>query len=75
VNDIGNKLITLPDNVEQVDDLQSQMKGYIKGAVSDAVTRLKIDIKKIDTAQTKSIVDRIYHTSYDIISSWGGDDL
>jgi hypothetical protein len=68
VNDIGNKLFALPKDVAQVESIQEQIKEFIKGAVSDAVSKLNIDIKAIDTSQTKTIVDTIYHTAYDILS-------
>lgn len=68
VNDIGNKLFALPKDVARVESLQGQLKEYIKGAVSDAVSKLQIDIRSIDTSQTKAIVDSIYRTAYDILS-------
>lgn len=68
LNDIGNKLFALPKDVAQVESLQGQLKDYIKGAVSDAVSKLNIDIRSIDTSQTKAIVDSIYRTVYDILS-------
>ena len=72
VNDIGNKSFALPKDVEQVESLQRQLKEYIKGAVSDAVSKLNIDIRSIDTSRTKDIVDSIYHTAYDILSELEG---
>lgn len=68
VNDIGNKLFALPNDVAQVENLQGQIKDYIKGAVSDSVSRLNIEIRSIDASQTKAIVDSIYRTAYDILS-------
>jgi hypothetical protein len=68
LNDIGNKLFALPNDVAQVDILQWQLKDYIKGAISDAVSELNIDISSIDTSQTQAIVDSIYRTAYDILS-------
>ncbi len=68
VNDIGNKVITLPKDVAQIDNLQQQMKEFIKGAVSDAVSKLNVDIKNIDTSQTQSIVDSVYVKAFDILS-------
>ena len=68
VNDIGNKLFALPKDVDRVESLQGQLKEYIKGAVSDAVSKLQIDIRSIDASQTKTIVDSIYRTAYDILS-------
>jgi len=68
VNDIGNKLIILPDNVTEVENIQEQLKDYIRGAVSDSLFKLKIDIRSIDATQTKAIVDSIYCMAYDILS-------
>jgi hypothetical protein len=69
VNDIGNKVFTLPRDVAQVENIQEQMKDFIKGKVSDAVTRLNVDIKAIDSSQTQSIVDSVYKTAFDIMST------
>jgi len=68
VNDIGNKLFALPNDVAQVESIQGQLKEYITGVVSDAVSKLNVDIRSIDTSQTKAIVDSIYRTAYDILS-------
>ncbi len=68
VNDIGKKLFTLPKDIAKVESLQIQLNEYIKGAVSDAVSKLNIDIRSIEASQTKAIVDSIYRTAYDILS-------
>jgi hypothetical protein len=71
VNDIGNKLFSLPKDIAAVENIQDQMKDFIKGAVSDAVFQLKIDIKNIDSSQTQSIVDSVYKAAFDIMRSLG----
>ena len=51
INDIGNKCFSLPDSVAQIDEIQRQLSGFISGAVSDAVSKLNVDISpasKID---------------------------
>jgi len=68
-NDIGNKLISLPSDVAQVDNLQEQLRDLVKGCVADAFTNLKIDIAKVDTAQTQSIVDSVYNTAFDFMEA------
>ena len=68
INDIGNKLFILPDSIAKIDIIQEQLKDYIQGAVSDSISKLKIDIRYIDSSQTKGIVDSIYRTAYDILS-------
>ena len=69
VNDIGNKLFALPEEVAQVENLQEQMKDFIGGAVSDSVSKLNVDIKKIDSSQVQNIVDSVYKTAFDIMAS------
>jgi hypothetical protein len=71
VNDIGNKLFSLPKDIATIENIQEQMKEFIKGTVSDAVSRLNVDIKNIDASQTQGIVDSVYKTAFDIISSFG----
>lgn len=68
INDIGTKSFSLPDSVAQIDEIQRQLSGFINGAVSDAVTKLHIDISQIDSSQVKSIVDSIYKKSYDLLA-------
>lgn len=69
INDIGTKSISLPENIAQAELVQLQITDYIKGAVSDAISDLHIEIEKIDSLQTKGIVDSIYKRAYDIIAS------
>jgi hypothetical protein len=71
VNDIGNKMFLLPKDIATVEDIQEQMKDFIKGEVSDAVSQLKVDIKNIDSSQTQSIVDSVYKTAFDIMLALG----
>jgi len=68
LNDIGNKTISLPDDITTVETIQNQVKDFIVGAVSDAIAQLGIVIKNIDSSQTRSIVDSIYEKSYSILS-------
>ncbi len=68
-NDIGNKLISLPRDVAQVDNLQEQLRDLVKGCVADAFTGLNVDIAKVDTVQTQSIVDSVYKTAFDFMEA------
>jgi hypothetical protein len=69
VNDIGNKLFLLPKDIATVDNIQEQMKEYIKNEIHDAFPRLKVDINNIDSAQVQGIVDSVYKTAFDIMST------
>ncbi|MEW9123837.1 MAG: Qat anti-phage system associated protein QatB [Thermotaleaceae bacterium] len=69
LNDIGNKTISLPDDIGTVQMIQEQLGGYIHGAVSDAITQLNVEIRNIDSTQTRAIVDSVYEKSYTILES------
>lgn len=68
INDIGNRSISLPDDISTVETIQSQIKEFIYGSVSDAISDLNIKIKNIDTYQTRDIVDKIYEKAYSILA-------
>lgn len=69
INDIGNKMIKLPDDINTVEIIQDQLNDFIFGAVSDAIVQLNIEIKNIDNKQTRAIVDNVYEKSYSILES------
>jgi len=69
INDIGNKLISLPDDVNSVELLQSQMKDFIFGAVSDSIANLNVEIRDIESDNVSSIVDEMYEQAYSILAS------
>lgn len=69
LNDIGNKIISLPDDINTVEIIQDQLNGFIQGAVSDAMAKLNVEIKNISSTQTRDIVDSVYEKSYLILES------
>lgn len=71
LNDIGNKTIYLPDDVNMVEMIQEQLNDFIFGAVSDAIVQLNVEIKNIYSTQTRAIVDNIYEKAYSILASMG----
>lgn len=71
LNDIGNKLFSLPDNIPTVENIEAQMKDFIRNTVKDAVTKLNVDIKSIDQTQAQGVVDSVYKTAFDIMASFG----
>lgn len=69
INDIGNKAISLPDDIYEVEFIQSQINDYISGAISDSISILNMDIKNIDSTQTQNIVESVYEKAYNILAS------
>ena len=45
LNDIGNKIIMLPDDIDVAEKLVVQIKEFVTGAISDAVSDLKYSLQ------------------------------
>lgn len=75
INDIGNKVISLPEDVAKVDHIQEQIKGFIKGDIADAFANLGVSSKigKIDEHQTQQIVDSVYESAYSVMEVMGDE--
>lgn len=70
-NDIGNKIIYLPENPAISDDLVQQIKDFIKGGITDAIARLGIRANNLSQSDSLAIVDSIYETAFDIMVAAG----
>jgi len=71
VNDIGNKLFSLPNNIADIENIEAQMIDFIRNTVTDAVSKLNVDIKSIDQQQAHGVIDLVYKTAFDIMASFG----
>lgn len=74
LNDIGNKIIMLPDDVDIAEKLVVQIKEFVTGAISDAVSDLKVDINNLSQHQSTDIVDEVYRTAFEIMAMAGDDE-
>lgn len=73
-NDIGNKIILLPQDYNISERLIAQMKGFVKGAVSDAIINLDIKANNIRQGDSLKIVDQVYKEAFDIMISAGENE-
>lgn len=73
-NDIGNKIILLPQERAISDRLIVQMKDFVKGSVSDAVINLDIKAGNIRQGDSLRIVDRVYKVAFEIMESAGENE-
>lgn len=71
LNDIGNKIISLPDNPTISDNLAHQIKDFIEGGISDAIAKLNIRVDALSQTDSLAIVDNIYKTAFDIMAAEG----
>ena len=73
-NDIGNKIILLPQERSTSESLIDQMKDFVKGAVSDAVSSLNIKAGNIQQEDSLKVVDKVYKTAFDFLISAGENE-
>ena len=73
-NDIGNKIILLPKNRAESEVLIKQTKDFVKGAVSDAIANLNIEIGNIRQTDSLRISDQVYKRAFDIMASAGEEE-
>ena len=73
-NDIGNKIILLPQERAISDRLIVQMKDFVKGSVSDAVINLDIKAGNIRQGDSLRIVDRVYKAAFEIMVRAGENE-
>ena len=74
INDIGNKIIMLPKNIEIAEKLVKQIKELIYGAISDAISDLDIDTNNLSQNQSKNIVNNVYQTAFKILEKVGNNE-
>ena len=74
LNDIGNKIIMLPDDIDVAERLVAQIKEFVKGAISDAVSDLKVDVNNLSQHQSIDIVNEVYQTTFEIMARVGDDE-
>ena len=74
LNDIGNKIIMLPDDIDVAERLVAQIKEFVKGAISDAVSDLKVDVNNLSQHQSIDIVNEVYRTTFEIMAGIGDDE-
>ena len=74
LNDIGNKIIMLPDDIDVAEKLVVQIKEFVKGAISDAVSDLKVDVNNLSQHQSIDIVNEVYRTAFEIMARVGDDE-
>ncbi len=69
INDIGKNTFRLPDDIDEINFIESQLSEFIKGTVSDAITGLGIDFQEISDERAREVVDGVYLTAYTILEN------
>lgn len=70
-NDIGTKVVAMPSNAQIAHQVEKQLRDFIRGAVSDALSRARESKPNITHDQVLSFVDSVYESAFSILQSLG----
>ena len=70
-NDIGTKAITVPADPTDAATVQAQLLDFVRGSVSDALARARINMQALTPATVLGIVTRVYEQAFDILQAMG----
>ena len=70
-NDVGTRAISLPADVEAVNDIQTQVHDFIASGVADAVTALGWALPDLAGEQLPGFVDDVYGNAFRLLAAMG----
>ncbi len=70
-NDIGSKVVTMPSNAQVALQVEKQLRDFIRGAVSDALTQARKSTPNMTQEQVLGFVDSVYESAFSILKSLG----
>lgn len=70
-NDIGAKAVILPTDVQATHGVDQQLRDFIRGGVSDALTRERIKSPNPTLEQIQSFVDAVYESAFAFLQALG----
>lgn len=70
-NDIGTKAVTMPTDVQAAHKVEAQLRDFIRGGVSDALTRARAESPNLTPERIQSFVDTVYESAFSILQTLG----
>lgn len=70
-NDIGTKAVTMPTDVQAAHKVEAQLRDFIRGGVSDALTRARAESPSLTPERIQSFVDTVYESAFSILQTLG----
>ena len=70
-NDIGTKSVTMPADVQAAYRVEQQLRDFIRGGVSDALTRARSESPNLTLDRVQSFVDTVYESAFAILQTLG----
>lgn len=70
-NDIGTKAVTMPADAQAALRVQAQLRDFIRGGVSDALTKARSETPTLMPEQIQSFVDNVYESAFGVLQVLG----
>ena len=70
-NDIGTKAVTMPADAQAAHRVEEQLRDFIRGGVSDALTRAQMDPRALTQDRVLGVVDGVYESAFGILKTLG----
>lgn len=70
-NDIGIKAVTMPADAKAAHRVEQQLRDFIRGGVSDALTRARAESPNITPDRIQGFVDAVYESAFAILQTLG----
>ena len=70
-NDIGTKAVTMPTDVQAAHRVEQQLRDFIRGGVSDALTRARAKTPNLTPERIQGFVDAVYESAFAILHTLG----
>ena len=70
-NDIGTKAVTMPEDTQSAHRVEQQLRDFIRGGVSDALTRARAETPNLTPERIQGFVDAVYESAFAILQILG----
>ena len=70
-NDVGMKMTALPVDVESAELIQQQLRDFIRGSVSDALSAAEMPSEQLTPERSLDFVDRVYQAAFSVLEAHG----
>lgn len=70
-NDIGTKAVTMPADALAAHSVEQQLRDFIRGGVSDALTRARAETPNLMPERIQGFVDAVYESAFAILQILG----
>lgn len=70
-NDIGNKVLTFPTDIQAAQNVQNQLRDFIRRGVADALTRSRAELDNLTPDRVFEFVEGVYESAFSVLEALG----